>query len=244
MWSLRAASPSYVSGFPRGLFGLSACGIQLRIGGGPKEDDANGGKGDEGGDDSEDEDKLGSREEDGDDEDYDNGDDDDEGDDDSMYIKVIVDSREDEEEDEAEDNAGADGSKDDQRTGEGMGVKEKRRIKRAKHGSTSVARVRRRLRINNSNRGNPSGRPRCTAPSCSKPSRPDSKYCSDRCGVLTAEVTLSKALVYSLEEREGRERGKRLREVRDTKAHRGQVRMDPRSVLHWVRSEVYHAEAR
>lgn len=61
-------------------------------------------------------------------------------------------------------------------------------------------------------------------PRCNKFARPDSRFCSDACGVLNAEALLIKALVHTLGEREGRERGKRLKDGREARTHRQQVR--------------------
>lgn len=66
-------------------------------------------------------------------------------------------------------------------------------------------------------------RPPCAAKNCELPSRPDSRYCSDGCGVLTAEMELSEALRHSLEEKGGNERGRRLLEIKEAKLRKIEV---------------------
>lgn len=67
-------------------------------------------------------------------------------------------------------------------------------------------------------------RPPCAAGKCELPSRPDSRFCSDGCGVLNAEMELSAALRHCLEEKDGIERGQRLLEVKESRIRKGEVR--------------------
>lgn len=80
----------------------------------------------------------------------------------------------------------------------------------------------------NSNGGNGgvgkrNNRPPCAAASCGRESRPDSKFCSDGCGVLHAEAFLAKAIRHHVEESAGIDRGRRLRETRELKTRKQQV---------------------
>ncbi|CAN0333308.1 unnamed protein product [Pylaiella littoralis] len=67
------------------------------------------------------------------------------------------------------------------------------------------------------------GRPGCAAARCQKPSRTDSKFCCDACGVLHAEAMLSDALKHTLEAKIGLERGRRLRETRELKSRKNEI---------------------
>lgn len=70
------------------------------------------------------------------------------------------------------------------------------------------------------------GRPLCAADGCQQQSRTDSKFCCDACGVIHAEAMLSDALRHSLETKIGLERGRRLRETRELKTRKQQVRRE------------------
>lgn len=69
-------------------------------------------------------------------------------------------------------------------------------------------------------------RPSCAAKDCKRLTRPDSRFCSDGCGVRNAQSLLSDALRHSLEERLGRERGRRLKEFRETRTLKHEVSGD------------------
>lgn len=71
--------------------------------------------------------------------------------------------------------------------------------------------------------GQESGRSPCAAERCDRQSRPDSRYCCDRCGVLSAEALLAEAIKHSLEERMGIEQGHRLREIKELKTRKHEV---------------------
>lgn len=68
--------------------------------------------------------------------------------------------------------------------------------------------------------------PSCAAKDCKCLARPDSRFCSDGCGVRNAQSLLSDALRHSLEERLGRERGRRLKEFRETRTLKHEVSGD------------------
>ncbi|CAN0061198.1 unnamed protein product, partial [Choristocarpus tenellus] len=68
------------------------------------------------------------------------------------------------------------------------------------------------------------------AKGCNQTRRPSSKYCSDKCGVLMAEIELAESVRWSLEGREGKERAIRLRRARRLKTHNDEVRRIGRSV--------------
>lgn len=68
--------------------------------------------------------------------------------------------------------------------------------------------------------------PSCAAKNCNCLARPDSRFCSDGCGVRNAQSLLSDALRHSLEERLGRERGRRLKEFRETRTLKHEVSGD------------------
>lgn len=69
-------------------------------------------------------------------------------------------------------------------------------------------------------------RPPCGAEGCERRSRPDSRFCSDACGVFDAEKLLSKALRHSLEERGGNERGRFILEMKEYKRRKQEVGHD------------------
>lgn len=71
-------------------------------------------------------------------------------------------------------------------------------------------------------------RPPCAAERCERRSRPDSRFCSDSCGVIDAEKLLAEALRHSLEERGGNERGRRILELREMKNRKQEVRNNGR----------------
>lgn len=140
-------------------------------------------------------------------------------DDEDLYVR----SKEDGERDTDDMDVGS--REDDGGARSEMAVEEeKKRLRKMKRGSISAKKLKKMMKQKgHGEKSTAFKRPPCAAERCSKESRPDSKYCSDRCGVLTAETTLSKALIFSLEEREGRERAKKLCEARENKIHRGQV---------------------
>ena len=63
----------------------------------------------------------------------------------------------------------------------------------------------------------------CAAEGCKRRSRPDSRFCSDGCGVIDAEKLLSEALRHSLEERGGNERGRDILEMKEYKRRKEEV---------------------
>eukprot|EP00752_Nemacystus_decipiens_P010845 g9643.t1 len=82
----------------------------------------------------------------------------------------------------------------------------------------------------NQGRGSNDGRPPCAAARCEQQSRTDSKYCSDSCGVRTAEAELADAVRHSLEMKGGLDRGRRVRETRELKARKQQIGIAMRKV--------------
>lgn len=87
--------------------------------------------------------------------------------------------------------------------------------------------------------GSKNRRPICSAEGCQQQSQTDSKFCCDECGIRHAEAKLSDALRHSVEVRVGLERGRRLRETRELKVRKQQVRAGLKST-----SVIYMHDAR
>lgn len=74
----------------------------------------------------------------------------------------------------------------------------------------------------------------CAAAGCEQQSRIDSRFCCDGCGVRDAEAVLSGVIRYTLEPKIGIERGRRLRETRELKTRKQQVKRGAGSKLERV----------